>query len=383
MSVIGGKFLGQGTYGCVFSPPLLCKDDETRSIGVGKVFGTSEDFIDEETELKAISKIDPKGKYTTLPSKSCVVPEYNITKEDQFVKCKHNTNYAPKYNQIIFKDQGVDLSKHCLKSYKFSNLLDGFINLAKGLIEFEKEQTCHRDIKRPNIIIQKNESMKYIDFGLSCKYNDIFTQKSENILIYPYPYFPPEFFVYGCYLNHKNPIFDNTFKKKHYAFLKYKFDKIGFDDKTQDDQLAQVIETHNEQSKSNMYKFYTKTCAHKVDVFSLGVVMTEVYCSNNANLDDLNDIQKSAIESLLRNSLNFNAQLRFTPSELVVALKKINNIKDTPEKSTKISPQSPQMSKTKSSKPQTSKKESSKQQKSKEQGKKKFVLNVYPQIMCT
>jgi hypothetical protein len=34
----GGRFLGSGTYGCAFTPPLLCKSDVKKEFGkVGKI----------------------------------------------------------------------------------------------------------------------------------------------------------------------------------------------------------------------------------------------------------------------------------------------------------------------------------------------------------
>ena len=34
----GGSLLGSGTYGCIFTPPLLCKDDKkTTKTSLGKI----------------------------------------------------------------------------------------------------------------------------------------------------------------------------------------------------------------------------------------------------------------------------------------------------------------------------------------------------------
>ena len=52
----GGKLIGQGTYGCVFSPPLLCKKKKIPQSKVGKL--TSEDDIKAETKAyDALSNI--------------------------------------------------------------------------------------------------------------------------------------------------------------------------------------------------------------------------------------------------------------------------------------------------------------------------------------
>ena len=49
----GGKFLGKGSYGCVFDPPLLCDKKLEREKGVGKLFQEKSDAIEE----KVFSKI--------------------------------------------------------------------------------------------------------------------------------------------------------------------------------------------------------------------------------------------------------------------------------------------------------------------------------------
>ena len=60
----GGKFLGQGTYGCVFFPAYKCEGKQTVPEGVGKVFADVKEADVEAGMMSVIAEIDKKGKYT-------------------------------------------------------------------------------------------------------------------------------------------------------------------------------------------------------------------------------------------------------------------------------------------------------------------------------
>ena len=62
----GGRFLGSGTYGCVFSPPLLCKTKRGKTTGkVGKI--TLEPFAAQEVQVaNRIRKVPLSENYFLL-----------------------------------------------------------------------------------------------------------------------------------------------------------------------------------------------------------------------------------------------------------------------------------------------------------------------------
>lgn len=335
----GGKYIGQGTYGCVFSPPLLCKNDKARKTGVGKMFINSEYAENEVNELEFVKQIDPSGKFTVQMSELCDVPKTNIDKEDELEKCsKKKSGVLVTYDQIILKEKGVDLYKYASKdSYKFNELLDGFINLANGLIEFEKHSICHRDIKPSNVILIGDEAssykMKYIDFGLSLKYKEIYTEKQYNILSHPYIYYPPEFNLYVDHIVKTESTFDDLFNK--YKKVIKCFTTIGLSKDTLRAQFEQFQTMNKHSSIVNIDKYFTQYSADKVDVFSLGITMLEMYTHKNCITDDLNDTQKALINGVLMSCINFNPVQRFTPTVLLSNLKNIKNAKETSYKMSK------------------------------------------------
>ena len=76
----GGKYLGKGTYGCVYSPPVKCNHNlqqENHAVihnNVGKIFFNKEDAEDEyEVTMKYVNTIDPEGLFTNKFLKKCDV----------------------------------------------------------------------------------------------------------------------------------------------------------------------------------------------------------------------------------------------------------------------------------------------------------------------
>ena len=83
-SMEGGRLLGSGTYGCVFTPPLLCKDNKRKEYGkVGKI--TADIFAQQEIQIgNRIRKIPLSQHYFLLPEpESCeLAPEEKQTDPD-------------------------------------------------------------------------------------------------------------------------------------------------------------------------------------------------------------------------------------------------------------------------------------------------------------
>ena len=326
----GGKLIGQGSYGCVFSPPLLCDKDTKRKNGVGKIFSESDVAQEEIQELENIKVIDPNGNFTIQMDAFCEVPKRNIKTEDDFSKCsKKKKGILTEYDQIIFKEEGLDLLNFSNKSeYKFSDILDGFINIAKGLLSLEKHNTCHRDIKPANIVIVNSSSeLKLIDFGLNCTYTRIYDNMSYNILSHDFKYYPLEFDVYcELLMEEQDTPFNTLFKK--YLKLSKPFQQIGININNLETQFLAFKKKLSESDNKDIYQFFTEASKNKIDVFSLGISMLELYTSENSNINDLNDRQKALINTVISNAINFNPFDRCTPQKLYDQLKKIKSAKE-------------------------------------------------------
>ena len=205
---LGGKFIGSGTYKCVFSPPIKCNRKSKR---YGDKAGDSpnnyvstvmsvKDANDEIAELnKLLPIIDPNGEYTLNVLSKCKLGDLDAMEEPRgdFAKCSSMETYSGEYPygnrkrsgaprdddlvQLIFHKGGVDLSvlyKNILDSglngIDVKDLLIGFTNVLNGVKKMSDAGYIHSDIKPPNILYNK-DSKKYflIDFGLALKKKEL------------------------------------------------------------------------------------------------------------------------------------------------------------------------------------------------------------------
>ncbi len=184
-------FIGQGTYGCVYRPPLLCKDG-TR-VPPGKVSKLMLHSVakKEVKEYKIIEQIDPENKYYPGKPILCKADPADIRANVRTQECDVYANdpSPEKYSLLFYDDGGVDLGKFVrsgLDTYLTQGLspqaqTDMFFlnahNLLKGLHMFAQNRFLHHDIKPGNIVFEPSTyKFMFIDFGLSTKSNKLISE---------------------------------------------------------------------------------------------------------------------------------------------------------------------------------------------------------------
>lgn len=225
------SLIGQGTYGCVYSPSLTCKKKYVKKYYTNKISKatSSVNAINEIKKQEYIdNNIDPKFKYHISPPVNCV-PDLSINSNvKQLKQCdalkKDDGKIIPK-NQIsllIMNNGGIDLkkfAKYLAKTHShprdqpsdISNTLTESayykefneknkpkiiinfwrksINLINALVDFAKNKTIHHDLKPENILYDHTKArLNIIDYGLARKYEDY----HPNIAHFSYP---PETYV--------------------------------------------------------------------------------------------------------------------------------------------------------------------------------------------
>jgi len=278
-------YIAEGSYGCVFSPPLKCLNNKkTTSSQAGKIF-YSKDSMEEEKELaEKINKIDPNGKWTIPYYGSCFINVKETRQTDNIDKCNKYSKHIPITEQLIYKNGGIDLN-HFTNNFEFfknnifiDDLIPLFYNLLKGLKSLNERQIAHCDIKPPNMLYDFNEFKLYIiDFGLTTPYNDISSFSNYNMLNHIYPYYPPEFKIYVQLIIHNktnaniNDILENYTRYLPRGFLDFMSKYI--DIPLQVKQFAIKCQKNKEVFK---HKFKTEYVS-KIDVFSLGMTFVEIF----------------------------------------------------------------------------------------------------------
>lgn len=278
-------YIAEGSYGCVFSPPLKCLNNKKTTYSqAGKIFNKKTSMDEEKKLVEKINKIDPKGKWTVPYYGSCFVNVNKTETNDNINKCNKYAKHIPITEQLIYKNGGIDLNRfindfELFKNDLFiDNLIPLFYNLLKGLNTLNEKKLAHCDIKPPNILYDFNESKFYIiDFGLTTPYNGISSFSNYNMLNHVYPYYPPEFKIYVQLIIHKNTnvntndILENYSRYLPRGFFDFMFKYIDIPLKLK--QFAIKCQKNKHVFK---HKFKTEYVS-KIDVFSLGMTFVEIF----------------------------------------------------------------------------------------------------------
>lgn len=345
-------YIAEGSYGCVFSPPLKCLNKQkTTASQAGKIFN-SKDSMEEEKELaEKINKIDPKGKWTVPYYGSCFINVKQTRPNDNIYKCNKYTKHIPITEQLIYKNGGIDLN-HFINNFELlkdilfiDDLIPLFYNLLKGLRTLNEKHIAHCDIKPPNMLYDFDKSKFYIiDFGLTTPYSNISSFSNYNMLNHVYPYYPPEFKMYVQLIIHKNTnvniddILENYSRYLPRGF--FNFISKYIDIPLQLKQFAIKCQKNKDVFK---HKFKTEYVS-KIDVFSLGMTFVEIFyrlsIKSQIPLKDkqfFNNFMKRVIVPMI----NMDADERYDATKacnsLKILLKKYNKKTDSSSSLSSIS----------------------------------------------
>ena len=302
-------FKDKGSYGCVAKPSIPCKRYYKES--VSKIFYDKEEYNKEKEINDIIDKIDRKKRYTLKHLDDCKVKKVS----KQLMK-KCNIKELPKY-QIIYEDGDIDLIQFMERDYNVKDIIPGLLNISEFLISLEKNGICHRDIKESNIMYH-NKNFYLIDFGLSLPYEELYKKNQSYILKHNYCYYPPEFKIYYNYQFLKNldkSSIDNLNKFiTNDVILNYNKGPIVFEDSKIFDVVENIMKKI---SDMNMLNIIMKSNAHKIDVFSLGVVMMNLIIKSNDKYIN----KKIELLKIIDQCIDLNVLTRLTPKKLYNKLK--------------------------------------------------------------
>jgi serine/threonine protein kinase len=233
------EVIGEGAYGCVHKPSLLCKNKNISYKNKISKIMLSKEAVKELKEYALISRIDKNNEYYVGMPTTCSVK--NTTQAIKAVnKCK---NIKKKYfrrgtvkqglskmSLLVMSDGGKDLK--AMGSYfdKLSDTSDTvkkvkefwveIHRLFRGLLTFQKYGIVHHDVKPQNLVYNiSTNRVNYIDFGhmRNIKHELEKCDRSDN-WIYDYPFwnypFEIQFLNRGEYMH-----FVNKSKKEKEQFI--------------------------------------------------------------------------------------------------------------------------------------------------------------------
>lgn len=199
--MLGGKFLAQGSYGCVYgNPPLKCGKKRLSDDFVVKTMSEVE-ANKELAEGSVISKIDPKSEFTIYPMRKCEVTQIDEKNDNCLRDCeiwdvaRRARGCKIKKKQpvhgLVMKYGGSDLNfdkftdfdKPVFKVHT-NDLLKPMLNVLNGIYKINKTH-AHLDIKGMNMLYNSksgSNQLYIIDFGLLSPREDLFTGRNEKVV---------------------------------------------------------------------------------------------------------------------------------------------------------------------------------------------------------
>tara|TARA_B100001741_G_C16526691_1_gene587443 strand:+ start:238 stop:1692 length:1455 start_codon:yes stop_codon:yes gene_type:complete len=178
----GGKYIARGSFGCVYSPNLIC---DTQGIDIPQDMNKVSKVVEIENleeEWKPIDNfkldtLDPENKYFIYPLAACNISSNTISSDKEFYKCDlykttNNRKIKEKFANTIQPNGGVVTYKR-KSDLNFENNWNLYANLLIGLGILHKNNIYHRDIKEDNIVYSPVGGFRYIDFGLTLGYDSL------------------------------------------------------------------------------------------------------------------------------------------------------------------------------------------------------------------
>lgn len=170
----GGRFLGAGSYGCVFTPPLLCQGDKKQRFGkTGKV--TLDIFADQEIHVaNRIRKVPMAKHYFILPEPESCQPAPEEEQTDPGIEeCRVTMDrFGIKLDDMeqIFEPFGGNKNLFYIfeskdiytKQFSFMKTMRHFLEAGSIL---HLSGVVHFDIHPGNIVYDKNMNFRILDYG--------------------------------------------------------------------------------------------------------------------------------------------------------------------------------------------------------------------------
>lgn len=199
----GGAIIGQGSYGCVFDPPLLCEEAIEKRTGrvVGKL-ALKSDAKDELIATSVLSEIPNSKEYFILANLGSycddVVPLKEQTDKLGIAMCKPIERYGNRdMVHYTMPFGGISISKYLEPIKKLFPVRDIITHALEGAALMTLNGYVHYDIHMGNILIEGSKP-RFIDFGFSfSSYNITQETLDERWKEYnpKYPVEPPEITV--------------------------------------------------------------------------------------------------------------------------------------------------------------------------------------------
>jgi len=330
----GGKLIGQGTYGCIFDPPLLCKKKQFTKGDIGKLTVES-DLEREKFAYKVLQGIDEAKKYFILPDASCSPRIIDNQVDNDITKCKflEKTDHT-KLKQVAMEYGGKDLTKINIKS---KDSISFFI-LMRRMLEAGSllllHGFIHYDIHAGNILIDKHNNSKLIDWGQSFSKDEITLESIEErwkVLTPEFAAEPPEVTFLTAIDDYNNYSFEEALiqlmpRKR----VLHKIEKLlGVSLRTQLANLGTFFRSSQAFQQKDIVKIW-KLYYPGFDAWGIGVVLLDCLATLIYSYEFIESsewkLKKGIVVEILKKMLHTNPKERIDCVEALAILDPVNEI---------------------------------------------------------
>lgn len=351
----GGKYLGEGSYGCSLDPAPVCsetpefitKDSKLRkNATVGKVFMDDEDSIDEWQIAKKLAVVDPRQKYFLYPVSKCTTSLESVrTAETNGVCTRLERRYAnappknTKLHMLRSINGGIPLDSY-VKNKKVSpqEFLASFSLVFQGMQKLHRAGLIHHDLKFDNILIDpKTKECRIIDFGMIINKDDALSFENKFIGS-KYWLHPPEYRIFSTMTKRKWAPLDDIEIRREIAtqigMYKITFDKndpspissamfndFMFSYCEYEQALLEYVQKLSKQKTMGAMLGYIQKYPQKIDVYSAGISL--VYLSLHLDYTKSSQMQLQKFFNLLKHMIHPDPRKRYTMARCLKEAKEI------------------------------------------------------------
>ena len=292
------KVIGEGSYGCVHKPSLICKTKKMNYENKISKIMTKKHLNDEIREYKKIKKVDKHHDIHLGTPSTCVPDKKNAKYVDQ---CDNfNGNEMNKYMLMILSDGGQNLEEFARSCNKLRStrsnkkMMQNFWvechRLLYGIYLMQQHGVMHHDLKPQNIVYNaKKNRINFIDFGLMIDKDIVLKdiRDSRYSLAIPFWYFPFEFmflnkntFLRAAALNDNNISKNEIMEKLSQNQDALKYMKMFYDNTINDTKF--INKNNNDfystvvSIKMNNYEDFVNKSLDTIDIYGTGMAMLYV-----------------------------------------------------------------------------------------------------------
>lgn len=230
--MLGGKLLGQGSYGCVFKPSLECKDKKGKKSSTNKITKIlTKEHAEKEEYLSAMIRRIPHWKNYFAVSESICVPSNSAsTKEKDLDKCEVLEGKSlSDFRLLTMTYAGKELHNFPFDMYHFDFMVFVKHFIAAGAM-LTVHGIVHGDLHQGNILVDAHNVPRIIDFNLSYQKDDAVIMPRSHSLEYYQD--PPDFTLVNAIVKRYNPqvVINSIIYKKHIFRLIHIILGVSYDD---------------------------------------------------------------------------------------------------------------------------------------------------------